>query len=350
MADLRALKQIQDEREKRRQSALTPRLGTNAMDAVGQLVSPKKIVPQFPATEETTTTALDVPKAESTAPALDTAVEPTEYEKAYQKQLDYMKQYMNRGPFEYDVNADELYKRYQKQTLDAADKARRDATAQAAGLTGGYGSTYAAAVGENAYNAQMQNLDTLRPALYEAALSQYQNEGRELLDKATAAGEYAALLEGQDADYSALLDLFGDGGESEAGKRVKYTAGSHNGITPYDGAIELYLKNPEITADELRKTLTGWTYSANDIGYNEPLSPEDIEYLISDIANRQAYDKLEGLKSSDGTTLGELITQLTESGKEGGEIYDELINWKDANGDGLTYNELITLLNYISQS
>lgn len=348
MADLRALKQIQDDREKKRQSALTQRLGTNARDAVGQIVSQNKIVPQFPATEEKTTTALDVPKAESTAPDLDTAVEPTEYEKAYQKQLDYMKQYMNRGPFEYDVNADELYKRYQKQTLDAADKARRDATAQAAGLTGGYGSTYAAAVGENAYNAQMQNLDALRPALYEAALSQYQNEGQELLDKASVAGEYAAMLESQNQDYTELLSgLFG--GESEAGKRVKYTAGSNNGITPYDDVVAAYKGNKNITDEELRKELVKWTYAANDKGYNEPLSADDIEYLISVVSNMRAYDQLGAIKDKNGTTLEEFINSLTKSGKDGGAIYDELVSWKDANGDGLTESELATLLNYIIQ-
>ena len=335
MSDLRTLKEIQKKRKE--QQNTIPMTTLSEMRGTANGTTPTGTVTTPTATENKTTT-----------PTLDTSVEPTEYEKAYQKQLDYMKQYMNREPFKYDVNADELYKQYQKQTLDAADKARRDATAQAAGLTGGYGSTYAAAAGENAYNGQMQNLEALYPALYEAALSQYQTEGQELLDKATVAGEYASMLESQDQDYTELLSGL-LGGESEAGKRVKYTAGSNNGITPYDGAIDLYLKNPNITADELRKTLTGWTYAANDKGYNEPLSADDIEYIISDIANRQAFDKIEQLKGQDGVTLGDFISKLMQSGEDGGAIYDELVNWKDANGDGLTYNELVTILNYISQ-
>lgn len=345
MADLRALKQIQDDREKRRQSALTPRLGTNARDAVGQIVSQKKIVPQFPVTEAKTTPALDTsteqttPKVESTGAALDTAVEPTEYEKAYQKQLDYMKQYMNREPFKYDVNADELYKIYQKQTLDAADKARRDATAQAAGLTGGYGSTYAAAVGDNAYNAQMQSLDSLRPALYEAALAQYQNEGAELLDKAAVAGQYGALLEGDNQDYASIYqDLFGGDTETPEGARTKYMAGSNNGITPYDGAIDLYLGNKEITADELRKTLAGWTYANG-----ESLTQSDIEYIINDIANQQYYDTLSNLVDSNGNKLSAFIDELKNSDLSGEEVFDKLIEWRDANGDKLTSAEIAVI-------
>lgn len=335
MSDLRTLKEIQ---KKRKEQQNTPPMTTlSEMRGTATGTTPTGTATTPTATENKATT-----------PTLDTAVEPTEYEKAYQKQLDYMKQYMNREPFKYDVNADELYKQYQKQTLDAADKARRDATAQAAGLTGGYGSTYAAAAGENAYNAQMQNLEALRPTLYEAALSQYQTEGQELLDKASVAGEYASMLESQDQDYTELLSGL-IGGESEAGKRVKYTAGSNNGITPYDGVVAAYKGNKNITDEELRKELVKWTYAANDKGYNEPLSADDVEYLISVVSNMRNYDQLGAIKDKNGTTLEAFIDSLTKSGKEGGEIYDELVNWKDTNGDGLTYNELVTILNYISQ-
>ena len=120
---------------------------------------------------------IESPKAEKT------------YEDYYQMQKDYIEKYINREDFSYDVNADELYKTFRQQALAKAETARRDATARAAGLTGGYGSTYAGAVGNAAYDSAMQSVDDIIPELYNAAYTRYQNEGSNILNKASLAGQ-----------------------------------------------------------------------------------------------------------------------------------------------------------------
>ena len=54
---------------------------------------------------------------------------------------------------------------------------------QAAALTGGYGSSYSQAVGQQQYDAYLQKLNGVVPELYQLAYSRYQDEGDELKDQ-----------------------------------------------------------------------------------------------------------------------------------------------------------------------
>ena len=55
-----------------------------------------------------------------------------------------------------------------------------DTTAQAAALSGGYGNSYAATAGNQAYQAYLQQLNNVVPELYQMAMQQYQQEGEDL--------------------------------------------------------------------------------------------------------------------------------------------------------------------------
>lgn len=112
-----------------------------------------------------------------------------EYEKMHKMRDEYLDEYLNREGFSYDINADELYKTFRQQALAKAEASRRDATARAAGLTGGYGSTYAGAVGNAAFDSAMESVDEIIPELYDAAYSKYQQEGEDILSKASLAGQ-----------------------------------------------------------------------------------------------------------------------------------------------------------------
>ena len=103
---------------------------------------------------------------------------PGEYVSGYQQKIDnMMDQILNREGFSYDFTSDPLYQGYKNQYVHQGRLAMQDSLAGAAALTGGYGSSYAAAAGSQAYQNQLNQLNEKIPALYQAALNRYDAEG-----------------------------------------------------------------------------------------------------------------------------------------------------------------------------
>ena len=122
---------------------------------------------------------------------------------------DYMKQYIERPDFSYDINTDKMYAMYRDQYLQNAKSAQESASAQAAGLTGGYGSSYASAMGNMAYSAEMDKLNTKASELYDNAYNKYLQDGQELLNAASLYGTQADSLmtRSQNASQKLLNDI-----------------------------------------------------------------------------------------------------------------------------------------------
>ena len=102
------------------------------------------------------------------------------FENPYREQTDaVLDQYLNRGPFEYDLDSDPLWGQYQKTYLREGQRAREDTLANYAAATGGQSSTAAvnaASQAQDYYNAQMA--DRI-PDLYQFAYNQWLNEGQQ---------------------------------------------------------------------------------------------------------------------------------------------------------------------------
>ena len=80
----------------------------------------------------------------------------------WQAELDnVMAQIMNKGKFEYNMNGDAMYQLYADMYQNNANLAMQNAMAQASALNGGYGSSYAQQVGQQAYAQQMQGLNDI---------------------------------------------------------------------------------------------------------------------------------------------------------------------------------------------
>lgn len=90
---------------------------------------------------------------------------------------------LNREDFSYNTANDPLYQQYKQQYVNQGKLAMQDTMGQAAALTGGYGSSYGQAVGQQQYDAYLQKLNEVVPELYQQAYSQYQDEGDELKDQ-----------------------------------------------------------------------------------------------------------------------------------------------------------------------
>ncbi|MBQ5634229.1 MAG: hypothetical protein IIV11_05025, partial [Clostridia bacterium] len=282
------------------------------------------------------------------------------YEQMYHQ---YMEEYLGRGPFEYDVNADEIYKIYRDQALKSADRARRDTVAQAAGLTGGYGSSYAAAAGSNAYNDIVSGVDDIIPELYDAAYSRYVNDGNALKQKATDAAGYATVLKQQEAadTYPAeTVDV--DAWNME--QKMKTTVGLNDykgendtGATLYDEVMRIYAgkktgSNSDVkdkyvgegvnkSLDEIRAELMSWQYDDAD-GKRKLLSYDEVQYLVNSVATSRLFDALSNMVATDGTTLGTYMDEL--EGQSGEEVWSALEAFTDKSGEKLTEDEISLLI------
>jgi hypothetical protein len=123
------------------------------------------------------------------------------YAGTYDTQLyDLYNQIVNRDKFKFNLNEDMLYQQYRDRYEQQGALAMRDTAGQAAALTGGYGSTYAEAVGQQQYNAYLQQLNDVVPELYGMALDRYNAEGDRLMQ------QYGMLGDMADKEYGRYQD------------------------------------------------------------------------------------------------------------------------------------------------
>lgn len=115
-----------------------------------------------------------------------------------------LQEYLNRPKFSYDVKGDALYNQYKDQYTAQGKMAMQDTMGNAATLTGGYGNSYAATAGQQAYQGYMQQLTDKIPELQQLAYSQYMDRGEELLDK------YGLLSGEEKKAYDRWRDKYSD--------------------------------------------------------------------------------------------------------------------------------------------
>ncbi len=125
------------------------------------------------------------------------------YTSTYDQQMsDIYNKIMNRDKFTYDLNEDALYNQYKDQYTQQGRMAMMDTMGQAAALTGGYGSSYGQAVGQQQYDAYLQSLNDIVPDLYSAAYDRYNAEGDQLLRQYQLTGDL------RDTEYNRYLDEY----------------------------------------------------------------------------------------------------------------------------------------------
>ena len=102
----------------------------------------------------------------------------------YQQQADsLLEQINNRPAFSYNAETDPMFQSVKNQYVHQGQRAMQDTMGQAAGLTGGYGSSYAQAVGNQAYNEYLTQLNAQIPVLAQQARAAYDAEGQDLRDR-----------------------------------------------------------------------------------------------------------------------------------------------------------------------
>lgn len=152
------------------------------------------------------------------------ALEPGAYQSRFEERLQALyDRIAGREAFDYEPEEDEAYQRYARLYAARGAAAMEDTLGKAAALTGGYGSSYAQSAGQQAYNGYLQELAALVPELRQAALAEYQQEGKALQE------QYSLLHAQEKADYDRWQDERTDWQKLLAAAQAEYEdAGSRD--------------------------------------------------------------------------------------------------------------------------
>ncbi len=186
--------------------------------------------------------------------------------------------YMKRDPLEYNFNDDPVYQQLKDKYIQQGKMAMMDTMGQAAAaMTGGYGNSYAQSVGQQAYAAQLQNLNDVVPELYQMALDNYNREGEEMLNK------YALYSAEEQNDYDRWWNerqWEQQYGEKQTEKKSPYPEWYNEGGAFSSSSGETVNKADINNLDEYLK-LQGYTGT----------TPEEYVDFITKLTGEQSYEK-----------------------------------------------------------
>jgi hypothetical protein len=210
-----------------------------------------------------------------------------------------LKKIQERKPFTYDLNGDMLYKQYADRATQQGRMAMQGAMGQAAAMTGGFGNSYAATVGNQAFQDAMLGLNDKIPGLYELAMRKYDNETADMLNELSIAQGNFQTAYGMHrddvADYNA-----------ERTRRENALAASE---------ADDYAKMVDVKNEALARAELGARY-----GDYSGLSGFGI-----DTTNAGAGAQ-EDLSTSEFMNLSEKITEAYYAGGEDESIIREILN------------------------
>lgn len=193
----------------------------------------------------------------------------------------------NYGEFKYDLNADMLYKQMVDNAVQKGQMAMQDVTANAAALSGGYGNSYAAALGNQAYQQYLTDVNNNIPALQQQALNVWQAGLDQLYGQLDAGSQ----------QLNNLLAL-------EAQNFAQWQANEANAFNAWNAGYQQVLDQYNLGLNHAN-TMVSWqpqTYSSGG-GSSSAKTGDDVYY-------RNAYgDALKSMAAQMAATPGNPYTQ-----------------------------------------
>ena len=233
---------------------------------------------------------------------------------------DVMEKITGREDFSYDVNEDALYQQMKDNYIENGKLAMKDAMGQAAAMTGGYGSSFSQAVGQQAYQGELNKLTDAIPEFYRMALDRYTMEGDELLSR------YGILTDRDDREYGRHMDSENIRYQLKKDEYERLLNDLGIAGDDYDRAMEMYY------ADQDRKNSAAWTeYEAKEEQrkYENSLLQQEYENDSYETWRERAWERDEERykdsrknKAEDGILSdipAEIISQLQGYTTEAGQ-------------------------------
>ena len=227
------------------------------------------------------------------------AMQPGGYSSGFEDQLQALyDQIAGRESFSYDPEEDETYRRYARLYAAQGAAAMEDTMGQAASLTGGYGSSYAQAAGQQAYDRYLGELAALVPELRQAALAEYRQEGQALTDR------YNMLNQQEKAAYDRWQDTV-----AQWQRALSEAQSSYDDVSAQDEkAYQTMLKHYADKAEQERK-LSAAGAKLEDSGYEADTGKESLSSTAADSLQRAVGNYL---KSGREDTAQALLQQYAQ--------------------------------------
>lgn len=247
-------------------------------------------------------------------------------------------QILGREPFRYDAANDVMYQQYADNAQRNGQLAMRDTMGQAAAMTGGYGNSYAATAGNQAYLAYMEDVNRMLPEFYGMARDAYDAEGERLMT------EYALTEDLSDEEYNRYLNDL-----DEYYRRVSllkdeaddaYNRKIYEEKTAYERAQDAY--------DRMAERIAGSGRMPNEAELAAVgMSREEAESYY-DIYRRKAEANGETFDSFTGTTHAEAVAYMQRNGVPA-QLANMLVSeedWNAAKKNGSTAYEVAAYETY----
>lgn len=197
--------------------------------------------------------------------------QPGQYQSKYQTQIDEaLSNIQNRPRFNYDVGTDPMYRSMRSQYLRNGRTAMMDTMGQAAALTGGYGNSYAQAVGQQQYQNYMAQLTDKVPELYSLALDSYKQQGDDMRQN------LALLRDAEDSDYSKYRDAVSDWQANRS-----YYSDAYNSERSFD--YGRYTDDRNFAYQQERDTIADQQWQKQ---FDESVRQWNLQYAASQAASR----------------------------------------------------------------
>ena len=182
-----------------------------------------------------------------------------------------------REAFAYNPNTDPLYLAGRDNAQKLGYRAMLDTIGNAAALTGGYGSSWAAAAGNQAYQHALSDLSGLLADTYDRAYTRYRDAGQDLYDQ-------MALTQSLEAsDYERYRDKTADYYEDLNYYYTKYNDMSEQEYAKYLDNIDLWVKNRDFQYQKEKDT--------RDYNYQAKKDTRDYNYMVEKDTRDFNYQK-----------------------------------------------------------
>lgn len=230
-----------------------------------------------------------------------------------QKWQDAQNALLNRNKFSYDLNGDALYQQYKDNYMTQGKQAMMDTMGQAAAMTGGYGNSYAATVGNQTYQGYLQNLNNVVPELYQMALDRYNMEGDQLLTN------YNILNADKESEYAKYNDAYNkliterDYASTNYNNVFNQDYGMWNDNRTYDTNEywNQYNTGYKAEQDEIANDLALKNYKLNERQVNASeeanrIAAQQKQYSVTDLADvpKNIITKIQQLTTLSNSSIG----------------------------------------------
>lgn len=243
-----------------------------------------------------------------------------------------MQSILERKPFTYNFNEDAFYQMYKDKYQKQGKMAAANVTGQAAALTGGYGNSYAATAGNQAYLGYLENLNDIIPELYQMAYNKYSQEGQDMYNqygllsddynrqKAADTDKYNRLVDAANAarsDYYSGAESFYDA-QDRANKAMydeyDMATAQNKALTDYNKWYAEFVAKNGFTPESLYQPVDPVMEETVDPVIEETTEPPKSSTNLMDFNRDQYYKNVEANGGSYyGTALNDL-KELKENG------------------------------------